>query len=41
MGTARRRLGTVLIVLGLLALAYGAAVLFWRDPLAAGRSSTG
>jgi sortase A len=33
MSTARRRLGTVLIVVGLLALAYGAAVLFWRDPL--------
>ena len=33
MGTARRRLGTVLIVVGLLVLAYGAAVLFWRDPI--------
>lgn len=33
MAKARRRLGTVLIVLGLLALAYGAAVLFWRDPV--------
>jgi sortase A len=33
MRAARRRLGTVLIVLGLLAIAYGAAVLFWRDPL--------
>jgi sortase A len=33
MGTARRRLGTVLIVAGLLVLAYGAAVLFWRDPV--------
>jgi sortase A len=33
MAAARRRLGTVLIVLGLLALAYGAAVLFWRDPV--------
>jgi len=32
-GTARRRLGTVLIVVGPLVLAYGAAVLFWRDPL--------
>jgi sortase A len=30
---ARRRLGTVFIVLGLLAVAYGAAVLFWRDPV--------
>jgi sortase A len=29
----RRRLGTVLIVVGLLALAYAAAVLFWRDPV--------
>lgn len=28
----RRRLGTLLIVLGLLVLAYAAAVLFWRDP---------
>jgi sortase A len=33
MGTARRRLGTVLVVVGLLVLAYGAAVLFWRDPV--------
>jgi sortase A len=33
MGTARRRLGTVLIVVGLLVLAYSAAVLFWRDPV--------
>jgi sortase A len=33
MRSARRRLGTVLIVLGLLAIAYGAAVLFWRDPI--------
>ena len=33
MGTAGRRLGTVLIVVGLLVLAYGAAVLFWRDPV--------
>lgn len=33
MRTGRRRLGTVLIVLGLLVLAYGAAVLFWRDPI--------
>jgi len=32
-GTARRRLGTVFIVVGLLVLAYGAAVLFWRDPV--------
>jgi sortase A len=29
----RRRIGTVLIVVGLLVLAYAAAVLFWRDPL--------
>lgn len=29
----RRRLGTVLIVGGLLVLAYAAAVLFWRDPV--------
>jgi sortase A len=29
----RRRLGTTLIVVGTLAIAYGAAVLFWRDPL--------
>ena len=29
----RRRLGTVLIVGGLLVLAYVAAVLFWRDPV--------
>jgi sortase A len=33
MSTARRRLGTALIVVGLLALAYGTAVFFWRDPL--------
>jgi sortase A len=33
MSPARRRLGTVLIVVGLLTLAYGAAVLFWRDPV--------
>jgi len=33
MGRARRRLGTVLVVVGVLVLAYGAAVLFWRDPL--------
>ena len=32
-GTARRRLGTALIAAGLLVLAYGAAVLFWRDPV--------
>jgi sortase A len=31
--TARRRLGTTLIVIGLLLLAYTAAVLFWRDPI--------
>lgn len=29
----RRRIGTVLLVLGLAALAYGAAVYFWRDPI--------
>jgi sortase A len=29
----RRRIGTVLIVTGLLVLAYAAAVLFWRDPI--------
>jgi sortase A len=29
----RRRIGTVLIVAGLLVLAYAAAVLFWRDPV--------
>lgn len=29
----RRRLGTILIVAGLLVLAYAAAVLFWRDPV--------
>ena len=29
----RRRIGTVLIVVGLLVLAYAAAVVFWRDPL--------
>ncbi len=29
----RRRLGTVLVVVGLLVLAYAAAVLFWRDPV--------
>jgi sortase A len=29
----RRRLGTILIVAGLLLLAYAAAVLFWRDPI--------
>jgi hypothetical protein len=28
-----RRAGTVLIVVGLLVLAYAAAVLFWRDPV--------
>ena len=28
-----RRAGTILIVLGLLVLAYAAAVLFWRDPV--------
>ena len=28
-----RRLGTILVVGGLLVLAYAAAVLFWRDPL--------
>jgi sortase A len=30
---ARRRIGTALIVIGLLLLAYAAAVLFWRDPI--------
>jgi sortase A len=29
----RRRLGTALIVLGVLALGYGAAVYFWKDPV--------
>lgn len=29
----RRRLGTVLIVLGVAVLAYAAATLFWRDPI--------
>lgn len=29
----RRRLGTVLIVIGVAALAYAAATLFWRDPV--------
>lgn len=29
----RRRFGTVLIVLGVAALAYAAATLFWRDPV--------
>ena len=29
----RRRLGTIFIVVGLLVLAYAAAVLFWRDPI--------
>jgi sortase A len=33
MGTARRRIGMVLIVVGVLVLAYAAAVLFWRDPI--------
>jgi sortase A len=33
MGAARRRLGTILIAAGILLLAYGAAVLFWRDPI--------
>jgi sortase A len=28
-----RRLGTIFLVVGLLAIAYGAAVLFWRDPI--------
>jgi sortase A len=28
-----RRLGTIFLVVGLLAIAYGAAVLLWRDPL--------
>jgi sortase A len=29
----RRRIGTILIVLGALAIVYGAAVLLWRDPV--------
>jgi sortase A len=29
----RRRLGTTLIVVGALAIAYGAALLLWRDPI--------
>jgi sortase A len=29
----RRRAGTILIVIGLLVIAYAAAVLFWRDPV--------
>ncbi len=29
----RRRLGTALLVVGILALAYGAAVYFWKDPV--------
>jgi sortase A len=29
----RRRIGTILIVLGAVAVAYGAAVIFWRDPV--------
>jgi sortase A len=29
----RRRVGTILIVLGVIAIAYGTAVLFWRDPV--------
>lgn len=33
MSRARRRLGTALIVLGVLALGYGAAVYFWKDPV--------
>jgi hypothetical protein len=32
MRRARRRLGTVLIVLGLLVIGYAAAALFRRDP---------
>jgi sortase A len=33
MSRVRRRLGTTLIVLGVLALGYGAAVYFWKDPV--------
>lgn len=33
MPRVRRRLGTALIVLGVLALGYGAAVYFWKDPV--------
>lgn len=33
MPRVRRRLGTALIVLGVLALCYGAAVYFWKDPV--------
>jgi sortase A len=32
-GRWRRRIGTFLIVFGILALAYGAAIYFWRDPI--------
>jgi sortase A len=33
MKRGRRRLGTVLIALGVVALLYGAAIYFWRDPV--------
>src|SRR5438874_1168323 len=33
MSKLRRRLGMTLIVVGAIAIAYGAAVLLWRDPL--------
>jgi sortase A len=33
MAARRRRIGTALIVVGLLLVAYAAAVLFWRDPI--------
>jgi len=33
MGRRTRRLGTAMIVIGLLVVAYASAVLFWRDPV--------
>lgn len=33
MRVARHRIGTALVVVGLLVIAYAAAVLFWRDPI--------
>ena len=33
MSKLRRRLGMTLIVVGAIAIAYGAAVLLWRDPV--------